>query len=60
MTAQCKTYTNDSRGLPVTVSRFLRHHDVRVRRDQQLITQTDPAGGVTRLGYDSSGRVVFD
>ena len=53
-----KTYTNDSRGLPVTVSDSFGTMTFAYDVDQQLITQTDPAGGVTRQSYDTSGRVV--
>jgi RHS repeat-associated protein len=53
-----KTYTNDSRGLPVTMTDSFGTTTFAYDADQQLITQTDPAGGVTRLAYDSSGRLV--
>jgi RHS repeat-associated protein len=53
-----KAYTNDSRGLPVTMTDSSGTTMFAYDADQQLLTQTDPAGGVTRLVYDSSGRVV--
>ena len=54
------TYTNDSRGLPVTESDSFGTTTFAYDADFQLTTQTDPAGGVTRLSYDDSGRVISD
>jgi RHS repeat-associated protein len=52
------TYTNNSQGLPVTATDSFGATTFTYDADQQLITQTDPAGGVTRQAYDSSGNVV--
>ena len=52
------TYTNDSRGLPVTAVDSFGTTTFEYDADQQLIKQTDPAGGVSRQSYDSSGRVI--
>ncbi len=52
------TFTHDARGLPVTASDSLGTTTFAYDANQQLITQTDPAGGVTRLTYDANGRVL--
>jgi RHS repeat-associated protein len=53
-----RSYTNDSRGLPVTVSDSFGTTTLVYDVDMQLITKIDPAGGATRLGYDASGRLT--
>jgi RHS repeat-associated protein len=53
-----KNYVNDSRGLPVTMTDSFGITTFAYDAEQQLVTQTDPAGRVTRVAYDSSGRVT--
>jgi RHS repeat-associated protein len=53
-----RAYTNDSRGLPLTVSDSFGTWTFTHDANQQLTAMTNPAGGITRLTYDDDGRVI--
>jgi RHS repeat-associated protein len=52
------TYTNDSTGVPLTATDSFGTTTFAYDADLQLITLTDPGGGVTRRTYDGSGNVI--
>jgi RHS repeat-associated protein len=51
-------YTNDSRGLPVTLSDSFGSTVLAYDADQQIVSATDSAGGITRRTYDGSGHLL--
>ena len=51
------TFTNDSRGLPATMTDAFGTTSFAYDADQQLTSETDPAGGITRMTYDTAGRL---
>lgn len=52
------TYTNDSRGLPIAQSDSFGTTTFTYDVNLQMLTKTEPNGGVTRWSYDDSGRVI--